>query len=145
MRFVDWPQQLALGEAWAFLDAAALRWREGSEFHWMIESADGGRPFGCIACRPRGHAVDFGFLLRADAWHRGHATEAARLLVDWLKSRPAIHRIWALVDAQNARGAAVLQRAGLKREGLLRRATLRPNLQNEPRDSEIWGLARDEF
>lgn len=146
MRYVDWPLQLALGEAWAFLDAAALRWCEGREFHWMIESSEAGSPpLGCIACRPRGHAVDFGILLRPDAWRHGYATEAARLLVGWLARQPSIHRIWALVDAENRRGAAVLQRAGLRREGLLRCATLRPNLAREPRDSEVWGLGRNDF
>lgn len=145
MRYVDWPAQMAQGEAWAFLDASAQRWRDGSEFHWMIESLDAAGVLGCIACRPRGHAVDFGVLLSRTAWGHGHATEAAGLLVGWLKTRPAVHRLWALTDAEHHRAGAMLGRVGLQREGLLRRATVRPNLSPLPRDSVVWGLARDDF
>lgn len=145
MRYMDWPAQLAQGEAWAFLDAAARRWDDGSEYHWMIEDSATDAALGCISCRPRGHAVDFGYLLAARAWGRGHATEAARLLVGWLKSRPEIQRIWATTDAMNLRSAAVLERAGLRREGLLRMATLRPNIGGAPRDTLLYALCRDDF
>ena len=145
MRYVDWPAQMALGEAWAFLDASARRWRDGGEHHWMIESADGAAVLGCIACRPRAHAVDCGLLLARAAWGYGHATEAAGLLIDWLKTKPPVQRIWALTDVDHHRAGALLDRVGLRREGLLRRATVRPNLSPLPRDSEVWGLARDDF
>lgn len=145
MRFMDWPAQLAQGEAWAFLDASARRWEDGSEYHWMIDDGAGGAALGCIACRPRGHAVDFGYFLAARAWGKGYATEAALLLVGWLKGRPAIQRIWATTDAMNLRSAAVLERAGLRREGLLRMATLRPNIGGAPRDTLLYALCRDDF
>jgi RimJ/RimL family protein N-acetyltransferase len=145
MRYLDWPAQMAQGEAWAFLDAAAQRWRDGHEYHWMIETVANAQVIGCMACRPRGHAVDFGFFLARAAWGKGHATEASRLLVDCLKDRPTIHRIWASTDVDNRRAAAVLGRVGLRREGLLRRATVRPNLDPLPRDSLIHALVRDDF
>lgn len=145
MRYLDWPAQMALGEAWAFLDASAQRWRDGSEYHWMVETASDAQPVGCIACRPRGHAVDFGVLLARAAWGHGYATEAAQLLTTWLQGHRGIHRIWAGVDTHNARAIALLERVGLRREGLLRRATVRPNLDRLPRDSLIYGLCRDDF
>jgi RimJ/RimL family protein N-acetyltransferase len=145
MRYLDWPAQMAQGEAWAFLDASAQRWREGSEYHWMIDTTAAAQPVGCIACRPRGHAVDFGVFLARSAWGNAYATEATRLLIGWLKGRAAIHRIWASADADNERAVALLERVGLRREGLLRRATVRPNLDSQPRDSVIYGLSRDDF
>jgi [ribosomal protein S5]-alanine N-acetyltransferase len=145
MRFMDWPAQVARGEAWAFLDASAKRWDDGSEYHWMIEDIATHAAVGCIACRPRGHAVDFGYFLAARAWGKGYATEAALLVVGWLKSRPEVQRIWATTDAMNLRSAAVLERAGLRREGLLRMATLRPNIGGAPRDTLLYALCRDDF
>lgn len=143
MRYLDWPRQLAQGEAFAFLDAAALRWRDGGEYHWMIEDRDGSAVHGCIACRPRAFAVDFGLLLARSSWGRGLGTEAATLLLGWLRSRPPVHRIWALIDAEHERAARLLDRVGLRREGRLRRATLRPNLDPAvPRDSAVWAAVR---
>lgn len=149
MRYMDWPAQMAQGEAWAFLDAAGPRWREGSEFHWMIEpvlepGADAS-PLGCMACRPKGTAVDLGFFLQRAAWGHGHATAALSLLVGWLKTRPRVWRIAASVDVDNVRAAAVLERAGLRREGLLKAATPRPNIGPEPRDTLVYGLGRGDF
>lgn len=145
MRYMDWPAQVAQGEAWAFLDAAGPRWREGSEFHWMIECDGEAWPVGCIACRPKGTTADLGFFLQRGAWGHGHATAAVSLLVGWLKTRPRVWRIAASLDAENLRAAAVLERAGLRREGLLRAATPRPNIGPEPRDTLVYGLGRNEF
>lgn len=145
MRYMDWPAQLAQGEAWAFLDAAAQRWRDGGEYHWMIETDGDVMPIGCMACRPRAATVELSFFLQRRAWGHGHATMALSLLVAWLKGRSRVWRIAASVDAENARAAAVLERAGLRREGLLRAATVRPNLGPDPRDTLVYGLGRNEF
>lgn len=145
MRYMDWPAQMAQGEAWAFLDAAGQRWRDGSEYHWMIEREGDALALGCIACRPRGSTVELGFFLQRSAWGHGHATAAVSLLVGWLKTRSRVWRIAASLDADNARAAAVLERAGLRREGLLRAATVRPNLGLEPRDTLVYGLGRSDF
>jgi [ribosomal protein S5]-alanine N-acetyltransferase len=145
MQYMDWPAQLAQGEAWAFLDAAIQRWQDGSEYHWMIEDASTGAALGSINCRARGFAAEFGFLLAPRAWGRGLATESAQLLVGWLKGRPPIQRIWATTDAMNTRAGAVLERAGLRHEGLLRMATRRPAFGAAARDTRIYGLCRDDF
>lgn len=145
MRYMDWPVQLAQGEAWAFLDAAGQRWRAGGEYHWMIEVEGAAMPIGCIACRPKAATAELSFFLQRRAWGHGHATTALSLLVAWLKGRSRIWRIAASIDAENLRAAAVLERAGLRREGLLRAATVRPNLGPDPRDTLVYGLARSEF
>ncbi|MFO1219280.1 MAG: GNAT family protein [Burkholderiaceae bacterium] len=145
MRYMDWPLQMAQGEAWAFLDAAPQRWRDALEFHWMIEPAAGAEPVGCLSCRPKGHAVDLGIFLARDAWGHGWATGALKLLLAWLMQRPAVWRITASVDVDNERAAAMCERAGLRREGLMRCATVRPNLGREPRDAWLYALARSDF
>jgi ribosomal-protein-alanine N-acetyltransferase len=145
MRYMDWPAQLAQGEAWAFLDAAGQRWRDGGEYHWMIEADGDAMPIGCMACRPRAGTVELSFFLQRQAWGRGHATLALSLLIGWLKGRSRVWRIAASVDAENARAVAVLERAGLRREGLLHAATVRPNLGPDPRDTLVYGLGRNEF
>ena len=145
MRYMDWPAQVAQGEAWAFLDAAAQRWRQGTEYHWMIEADADGLPIGCMACRPRATTVELSFFLQRRAWGRGCASSALSLLVAWLKGRSRVWRIAASVDAENTRAVAVLERAGLRREGLLRAATVRPNLGPDPRDTLVYGLGRRDF
>ena len=59
-----------------------------------------------------------------------------------------MQRVWATVDAENARSAAVLVKAGLQREGVMRKATLRPNMgapyDKTPRDTALYAWVREE-
>jgi [ribosomal protein S5]-alanine N-acetyltransferase len=64
---------------------------------------------------------EIGYLLAAEARGRGFATRAVSVLVDWALRELTMDRVQALVDPDNPRWAAVLERLGFQREGLLRR------------------------
>ncbi len=146
MHHMEWPMPRALAETRAYLDGCASRWQAGTEHHWMIELKPQGPAIGCIACRIRGHAADFGYFLARAHWGHGHATEAAQLLVGWLQRQRGIVRIWATTDADNTRSAAVLRKAGLQPEGLMRRATVRPQRGAAPRHTALhaWAASDDD-
>ena len=144
MRFMDWPAHRAETDARAYLDGCAARWDSGSEYHWVIEAKSAREMLGAIACRVHGHAADFGYFLARPGWDKGYATEAAALLVAWLRRQPSILRIWATTDHQNEASAAVLRKLGLQLEGIMRRATLRPNIGGPPRDTALYAWTRDE-
>jgi len=61
-----------------------------------------------------------GYLLRRDAWGVGYATEATRALVDYGFGTLGVHRIWATCDVDNVASARVLEKTGMRREGILR-------------------------
>ena len=144
MRYMDWPAHRAESDARDYLEGCAARWDAGTEFHWVIERKPGGEAIGAIACRPHGHAVDFGCFLARPHWGQGLGTEAARLLVGWLQRQSGVVRIWATADAANTRSAAVLVKAGLVHEGVMRKATLRPNIGGAPRDTALFAWARED-
>ena len=48
--------------------------------------------------------------------------------------KDAIWRIGAGCDVENLGSACVMERAGLAREGVLRRWIIHPNISSEPRD-----------
>lgn len=143
MRYMDWPAHRDEGDARAYLEGCAARWDAGTEFHWMIERKPGGEAIGAIACRPHGHAADFGCYVVRAHWGQGLGTEAAQLLVGWLRRQTGIVRIWATADTANTRSAAVLMKAGLVQEGVMRRATVRPNLGAAPRDTALFAWVRE--
>jgi ribosomal-protein-alanine N-acetyltransferase len=144
MRFLDWPAHKTENDALSYLQGCAARWAMGTEYHWIIEDTASGSLLGCIACRVNGHAADFGYFLARSAWGKGIATEAAGLLLSWLKRQPEILRIWAMADFENTRSISVLQRVGLQREGVLRMATYRPNIGGPPRDTAIYAYCRSD-
>ena len=144
MRYLDWPAHRAVADARVYLEGCAARWELGSEYHWVIEAKAERELIGAIACRVRDHAADFGYFLARPNWGQGCATEAAALLVAWLRRQPSILRIWATTDAENHASANVLRKLGLQLEGVMRKATLRPNIGGPPRDTALYAWTRDE-
>jgi [ribosomal protein S5]-alanine N-acetyltransferase len=142
MRYMEWPAHRSVTEARQYLEGCASRWASGHEYHWMVVNKTDGAAIGSIACRVRGHAADFGYFLARSHWGRGLATEAAGLLVSWMRRQPSLERIWATADAENRRSAAVLHKLGLQPEGVMRRATVRPNLGPGPRDTALFAWVR---
>ena len=63
--------------------------------------------------------AEIGFSL-APAWQgHGYGTEAVTALVGHLFGTLGLHRVYAVTDAENAPSAALLERAGMRREGHL--------------------------
>lgn len=142
-RYMDWPRATAIEPGIERLRQAEERWAAGN-FYWVITlPAEGHAVIGAISCSVEGHAAEFGFFLRPRHWGRGYASEAAGAVVEWALSLPAIRRVWATCDAENAASVRVLEKAGLAREGLLRRAIVRPNLSSEPRDAFLYARVRE--
>ena len=142
MRYMEWPAPHSLADTQAFFDGCAARWQAGTEYHWMIELKANTVAVGCIGCRITGHAADFGYFLSRAQWGLGYATEAAGLLVRWLRRQGRIVRIGATTDIDNTASAAVLLKLGLQREGVMRKATVRPNF-NPDFGSHIGSAPRD--
>jgi [ribosomal protein S5]-alanine N-acetyltransferase len=70
---------------------------------------------------PEQREADLGYAFHRAYWGNGYATEATKALIDFGFSRLKLHRIWATCDPLNKASARVLQKAGMKREGLLRK------------------------
>jgi [ribosomal protein S5]-alanine N-acetyltransferase len=144
MRYMDWPRPSGVHETRAFLQNADERWWRGQEHQYMVVHKAEGVALGTASFRPRGHAVDFGYVFGRAHWGQGHASEAAQLLVGWLRRQGSVLRIWATCDADNLASARVLAKAGLLLEGRLKRATARPNLGGAVRDNLLYAWARPE-
>jgi RimJ/RimL family protein N-acetyltransferase len=63
---------------------------------------------------------EIGFLLLPEMWGQGLAAEAARLLCDHAFSDLGLQRVQATCSPENVRSVRVLEKIGMKREGILR-------------------------
>lgn len=75
-------------------------------------------------------------------WGQGYMSEAARAMVDWALSQDEIFRVSATCDISNIASARVMEKAGMQREGILRRHTIHPHLSPEPRDVYIYAKVK---
>lgn len=81
-------------------------------------------------------AGELGYTIRRDCWGRGIATEVATLLLRLGFQRLGLERIAATCAPDNVGSVRVLEKAGLRREGLLRGNVL---VRGRRRDSLIFG------
>jgi [ribosomal protein S5]-alanine N-acetyltransferase len=93
--------------------------------------------------RPEAHRLSFGYVLARLAWGQGLMTEALAEVVRWAMAQPPVWRIGAVCDVENVASARVMEKAGLVREGVLRRWGLSPNLGDAPRDCWVFARTRD--
>jgi RimJ/RimL family protein N-acetyltransferase len=141
-RYADWPMRTTLESVTESLRRREDEWHAGSEFYWVLTLPHDDRAIGGIGCRVSGHAAEFGFLINRRFWRNGYATEASRAVVEWLFSLPNVWRLSATCDVDNRASARVLEKAGLTLEGILRRAIVRPNLSDRPRDACLYAKVR---
>ncbi len=86
--------------------------------------------------------LGFGYVLARSSWGQGLMTEALTEVACWALSEPDIWRIGAVCDVDNLASARVMEKAGLTREGLLRRWLLHPNISDQPRDCFSFAKVR---
>ena len=141
-RYLVWRPSKSIQETEDFLLRSAEGWKSGSEFSWAIFLKETNDFVGMMGLRVDDFKADVGYALARKFWGKGIATEAVSQIVNWTLSVPRIYRVWALCDVDNAASARVLEKVGMKREGILRRATMHPNISEEPRDSYCYAITK---
>jgi [ribosomal protein S5]-alanine N-acetyltransferase len=86
--------------------------------------------------------AELGFSLSRQHWGKGLMTEAAQTVMNWAFQTYPLNRIFATADPRNERSWHLLEKLGMKREGLLR-SHLKWN--GEIRDQLYYGILRSEW
>ena len=95
-----------------------------------------------LGCGIHAHHAGLGYVLGRKHWGHRLMVEAMSAIVGWLIAQPAIYRVWAVCDSTHLASARVLGKAGLEREGILRRFMIHPNISAEPRDCTCYSRVR---
>jgi ribosomal-protein-alanine N-acetyltransferase len=93
--------------------------------------------------RPVPRRIEFGYVLARQWWGQGLMTEVLTETVRWAMAQDDIFRAGAVCDVENIASARVMEKAGLAREGVLRRWLVHPNLGDEPRDCVSYARVRE--
>uniref|UniRef100_A0A0D9VX61 N-acetyltransferase domain-containing protein n=1 Tax=Leersia perrieri TaxID=77586 RepID=A0A0D9VX61_9ORYZ len=112
-----------------------------------VDAGGGDRPVGQVSVWPYadegGHRANLGYALAHGVWGRGIASKAIKMVVARVFDEVAgLERLEAITDVDNVRSQRVLEKAGFKREGVLRRYIVLRN--GEVTDAVIYSfLASD--
>jgi RimJ/RimL family protein N-acetyltransferase len=109
-------------------------------FEFAVTLKDSGALIGACGIRIKDNANragDIGYSLRKDQWGKGLGTQVAKALIQFGFADLKLHRIWATCHVDNQASSRVLEKAGMQREGLLRKNMLQ---RGEWRDSYLYAV-----
>jgi len=142
-RYLSWRTYTAPEPLGDFFRRCQAVWAAGQgHFAWVICRRGSDQPVGIIGCEPGDGKAVFGYALGRAHWGQGLMTEALGTLVDWSLRQPEVYRAWAFCDVDNPASARVMEKAGMSREGILRRWHVAANLGPEPRDCIVCSKVR---
>ena len=115
------------------------------ETDFFIEGKDG-RRIGSMwhfnVNHPAGNQLEIGYFMVPAERGKGYCTEAVNIMVDYLFLSKNIERIQAQTDVRNAGSQRVLEKAGFKKEGTIRKSFF---LRGQLRDSCLYSILREEW
>lgn len=112
----------------AFLAGAEEAYASPETCYWAIEEKEGRRVIGEIFVDDfsrRSGWCEVDYKLGSTFWGRGYASEALAAVLAYLFGQAGFHRVQAKCAAENAASERVMQKAGMRREGVLREFFLR--------------------
>lgn len=120
----------------------------GLRLRWNLiaEERDTGAVLGSVGlhaidCTPDGAHYGLGYFIRPDRWNLGYATEAARAALDFIFEGNA-WRVSASCLAENIGSRRVLEKCGMKQEGLLKAHTWH---EGQWKDCAVYRILRSEW
>ncbi|MDB6168868.1 MAG: GCN5-related N-acetyltransferase [Verrucomicrobia bacterium] len=137
-RYLSWKAHADVKPVEEFLGHAEEAWRTGKgAMPWLLHLRDTSELAGSIGVSLGTGSAMFGYVLAKKHWHRGLMAEALSSLVEWSLAQPSIYRAWAFCDVENPASVRVMEKAGMQREGVLRRWHVCPTIGSEPRDCTV--------
>jgi RimJ/RimL family protein N-acetyltransferase len=126
---------------------ASQQERPRTRFELAVEEIASGRVIGaCDLSLIESHVADLGYMLRAEDWGKGFATEIALALVEKAFFELRAERVISTVDVNNGASIRVLEKIGMRWEAVYRKHRRAKNrwwdchLFTLPR--EVWEASR---
>lgn len=124
-----------------------IHYHGNNEAFWVIELKDSHECIGMIEAERRKSTytnVEIGFSIGSLYYGCGYATEAVKRLIRFLFKEYRAHIVTAHMTSAFENGGRVFERAGMKKEAVLRERRVHPDT-NEFCDLNIYSITEEEF
>ena len=122
-RHVLWSAQKDVSEARDYCRFMARRYRADEPSSWGIIEKASGRLVGTIgymAYSEENGTVEVGYSLARPLWNKGYVTEALSRVIRYTFDAMDVNRIEAQHEITNPASGRVMEKCGMRREGVLR-------------------------
>lgn len=125
-KYLTWPTHTNVEVSKMVLGSWILRYEEPTFYNWAIELKETGRVIGNISVvhlNENIEAATIGYCMGRAFWGRGIMPEALGEVIAFLFDEVEMNRIDAQHDVNNVKSGRVMQKAGMKFEGVARQAS----------------------
>ena len=117
----------------------------GTQFSWAIVLSGAGVGGIILSVDSKHERGEIDYALAKAHWGRGLMTEAAGAVVDWGFGERGLHRISSQADIRNRRSWGVMEKLGMRREGVARSRRKDPRPGYPRIDMVFYSLLREEW
>jgi [ribosomal protein S5]-alanine N-acetyltransferase len=136
------PYEDGVAETW--IETHGSRFAAGTSLTLAIELRESNILVGAIGLefQESDRNAELGYWIGRPFWNRGFCTEAARAMLSYGFRERDLYRIHAKHYRRNFSSGRVMEKIGMRREGLLRGHILK---WGRFEDVEVWGILESEF
>ncbi len=139
--FLQWSPHKSVADTHAFLADTLTAWHRGTMASWVILEHGAPDVWGMITAIRTDARIEAGYVLAQPKWGLGYMTEALRAVITTCLADPEIWRVGATCALENHASARVMEKAGMQREGILRRWVGR--VGGDPEDCYSYATVRE--
>ncbi len=136
-RYVIWTPHQSIDQTIQFVQQFLESGREDGSYPWII-TLRVGTIVGAMHLRVTPPRAELGFNIARAHWNQGYGTEAVRKVVAFALGLPGIQRVQAMCHVENGASARVLEKGGMRREGVLRQYMSFPNIGGGGQDVMLF-------
>lgn len=145
-RYVLWTPHRSLADSRAYIRYVRQGYRRGEPSSWAAVYKKSGKVIGSIgvmAWSSFHHTAEIGYSFSRDYWNMGLATQALGTVIHSLFScLPDLNRLEAQHDVRNPASGRVMEKCGMRREGILRSRLYN---KNEYVDVALYAILRNDL
>jgi RimJ/RimL family protein N-acetyltransferase len=136
------PYELPMAEEW--IGSHQKAFDDGEAVNFAISEKETGKLLGAISIHiQKGNRLaEIGYWIGKPYWNRGFATEATKAVIDYGFEQLELNRIQARHMTKNPASGRVMEKAGMKPEGIMRQSIFRWGVFE---DAAIYSILREEY
>lgn len=144
-KYLTWETHSNIYETKNYLQDLIERYKDGKTFDWAIELKSENIVVGSICAKIPNEIIskiEIGYCIGKNWWNQGIVTEALQKVIRFLFEEINVNRIEAYHDVRNLASGRVMQKCGMKFEGVLRQAY---KFKNGLADVYIYSILKDDL
>lgn len=123
-RFMTWSPHESADITRKWIESSLERYNDPSYYHWAIVLKKTNEPIGSVSVvrlNDTAGCAEVGYCIGYDYWHKGYTSEALLAVEDFLFIDVGLNSVRAQHDVNNPHSGGVMNKCGMRFEGVLRR------------------------